>query len=216
MADFCDVCFKQIDVFNPCEHQKTSSQAKDVWRETPSIKSGNPALALIVSPVIGLIADWVFPVWSTPWLSAGLTLLLGAPLVALWIKQQSGTKFAQLVLPRNLLNMVFPPLAMKAHDFSGNRTDAIKKWTGVFLASLLLQLVVLTPGNAVALAKAVSSHISDTNGSDLAVICPSPSFTLINSEFTCEVETGVLALTVPARVTITPIINSVDVQVSLN
>jgi hypothetical protein len=77
-------------------------------------------------------------------------------------------------------------------------------WVGVVIASIALQLVIFSPGNASAVANGVSDRIESSTNQRLVVSCPTTLVISPSTRITCEIETGVLAITVPARVILNP------------
>ena len=219
MSEFCDVCFAKVDPFDLCEHMKNDSSAQTAW-DDPSATSPNAGsldLLVVLSPLAGIAADFLLPRWSNPLESLIWTLLFGGIPVVIWIaRSYSKTAVRGSAMFRNIPLFLVPPLAIRALAAPAKRVEYSLKWLAILVVSLFVQLAVVTPMNSTALENGIQDFIIDKTGSSLSVDCPSSALIPFGGTLTCEVETGILGITVPANIRVTPILNTISVDVSVN
>jgi hypothetical protein len=96
-----------------------------------------------------------------------------------------------------------------------NPKKATTAWFGALAISVSAQLLIFTPGNATYLEHQITKEIDDASGANLEVECPAMSLYLYVDKIECRIKTGLLGISVPARVKISPLVGSADIKVSL-
>ena len=208
MAEICTECFRRHDAFDSCPGNTSASDKPDTQ---PRSLSG---LLLGGLPLVGFLLDFLLPVpssllWAILLTVAG-SILGGVLWTSLFFRGQKSLRF----FLGNVPNFIYLPNMTKLY---GNKTSLTRfsGWIGLVLASVTLQLLVFTPGNATYIAGRVSQQIADSSGSQLEVSCPQLTIYTYNSTITCEIQTGLLAFTAPARVSIEPLLGVSEIEVSL-
>lgn len=203
MSEVCPNCFKKHDVFTSCDGKNSREYDSDFsLGDTTSSSSSSLLLGLV--PFVALIFDLILPLPNSLIASLIITplgMFLGSFLwVTLFYRGRKTLKFHA----RNALNYIYVPNMVKVFGVQSSVTKA-GPWVGVVIASIVLQLVIFSPGNASAVASGVSDRIESSTNQRLVVSCPTTLVISPSTRITCEIETGVLAITVPARVTLNPI-----------
>jgi hypothetical protein len=98
---------------------------------------------------------------------------------------------------------------------SNGRKNVTSAWLGFIAISTVIQVIVFTPGNGSFIEYSVSNKIEKESGVNLDVDCPGTQIYLYRDTIECRVKTGILGITVPARVTPSPIVGTFKVKVSL-
>ena len=214
MAEYCPNCFEPMDFLHTCDSSK-SAGAED-FGSFSTAKSKKASLVTIVglAPLAGLAVDLFAPVPSSI-IHSILATLIGSTIVGLiWVMTSyDGHKSGKFIL-RNLKNFAYTPNMLKVFS-AENPKKATTTWFGALAISIVLQLVIFTPGNASYLSHQVTKKIDDASGANLEVKCPSTKIYLYNEKIECRVKTGLLGITVPARATLSPLLGSAEIKVSL-
>lgn len=219
MSNFCSECFKEVDVFNPCVHQRTSSSNSNfdfkksddpfaVSKKQSAMVS--PDAALVLAPISGLLLDAIIPNWSSPLIAILLGLLAGSIFTFVWRQRVYKFKFNPIFYIKNFPAYVIPVIG------SEDKKRSSVLWGSGLLITVLLQVLIHTPGNANFLENSVRRYINDTANLGLNVECPNFGLVFPGQVITCEVGTGVFGITVPARVVTDPLTGAVTIKVSLN
>jgi len=114
----------------------------------------------------------------------------------------------------NLKNFLYTPNLLKVFGSDGSRKST-SYWLGVIALSTVLQVIIFTPGNGTYLAHQVTKKIDDASGANLKVECPKTKIYLYNETLECRVKTGILGISVPARISMSPLLGTSDIKVSL-
>jgi hypothetical protein len=88
-------------------------------------------------------------------------------------------------------------------------------WLGFVALSVVIQLFLFTPGNASFIENSISNKIDEKSGVSLEVECPGTRIFLYQDPIKCKVRTGILGITVPARVKLSPFLGTLTIKVSL-
>lgn len=166
------------------------------------------------APLAGILFDAVLPLPSSLFHSI-LISLLGSTVVGLvWtLFKHEGSKSLNFYV-RNFKNFLFTPNLLKLYNAEGARR-AKSLWAVAIVFSTALQIVLFTPGNSQYLSGRVSSQIDDASGANLDVKCPENLLYFYTDRIECRVKTGLLGISVPARITLSPFIGTADIKVSL-
>lgn len=220
MPEYCDVCFKQIDAFNPCDHASKSSvwdSGEDDYSSSSSKFFGFITLTMVaISPLLGVLFDFVVPRLSGNLESVIEITLCSALVTGIWIfGMNRGTNNPLAVLRRNLHFILLPPLALKQFAGSAESKKLMSTWVATFVATWLLTGFIWTPGDAVALETGVVREVKESSGASITVDCTDFLILTLDNDMTCELGTGILGITIPVHVYINPLTNSVTYDVSL-
>jgi hypothetical protein len=98
---------------------------------------------------------------------------------------------------------------------SNGKRNVTSTWLGFIALSTAIQVFVFTPGNASFIEYSISNKIEKESSVNLEVECPGTHIFLYRDTIECRVKTGILGITVPARVTPSPILGTFKVKVSL-
>jgi hypothetical protein len=115
---------------------------------------------------------------------------------------------------RNFKNFIYSPNMLKIFGSDGKK-NVTSKWLGFVALSAAIQVFVFTPGNASFIEYSINNKIEKESGVNLQVQCPGTQVFLYQDAIECRVKTGILGITVPARVTPSPILGTFTVKVSL-
>lgn len=178
-------------------------------------RSKFPLVSIVAAaPMMGILFDLVLPLPSSL-LHSVLVSILGSTVVGLvWVLfKYEGSKSFNFYL-KNLKNFIYTPNLLKLYSTEGSRRAA-SLWLGTIAISTALQIFFFTPGNANYLAGRVSHQIDEASGANLKVECPKNTFHFYTDRIECRVKTGLFGISVPARVTLSPILGTADIKVSL-
>jgi hypothetical protein len=103
---------------------------------------------------------------------------------------------------------------LKIFGSDGNK-KATSSWFGFIALSTAIQIFLFTPGNASFIENTVSNKIKKESGVKLAVECPGAQIYFYQDPIECRVKTGIFGISVPARVTISPVVGTFSIKVSL-
>ena len=196
-----------MDSDHVCGRKSRSSDSS--FSGFTNTRSRFPLLSIVAfAPLMGIIFDLVLPLPSSL-LHSILVSLLGSTVVGLvWVMfKYEGSKSLNFYL-KNLKNFVYTPNLLKLYSADGARR-ATSLWLVAIVFSTALQIFLLTPGNASYLAGRVSNQIDDASGANLDVEC------FYTERIECRVKTGLLGISVPARVSLSPFLGTTDIKVSL-
>jgi len=213
MSDFCPQCYESMDSDHVCGRKSRASDSS--FSDFTNTRSRFPLVSIVaVAPLMGILFDLVLPLPSSL-LHSILVSLLGSTVVGLvWVMfKYEGSKSLNFYL-RNLKNFIYTPNLLKLYSADGARR-ATSLWLVAVAFSTALQIFLLTPGNASYLAGRVSNQIDDASGANLDVECPQMNLYFYNERIECRVKTGLLGISVPARVSISPFLGTTDIKVSL-
>lgn len=210
MAEYCPMCFEKADFLHMCGESKSSSAFDE------DVKSDLQSLAMIVmgAPLMGVVLDFLLPLPSSLIVSVLVSLLGSAFVSFLWVAfKYEGNKTFRFFI-RNLKNFIYTPNMLKIFGSDG-RKNITSAWLGFIALSTIIQVIVFTPGNGSFIEYSVSNKIEKESGVNLDVDCPGTQIYLYRDTIECRVKTGILGITVPARVTPSPIVGTFKVKVSL-
>jgi hypothetical protein len=193
-----------------CGESKSSSAFEE------DVKSDLQSLAMIVmgAPLMGVVLDFLLPLPSSLIVSVLVSLLGSAFVSFLWVAfKYEGNKTFRFFI-RNLKNFIYTPNMLKIFGSNG-RKNVTSAWLGFIALSTIIQVIVFTPGNGSFIEYSVSNKIEKESGVNLDVDCPGTQIYLYRDTIECRVKTGILGITVPARVTPSPIVGTFKVKVSL-
>lgn len=193
-----------------CGESKSSSAFDE------DVKSDLQSLAMIVmgAPLMGVLLDFLLPLPSSLIVSVLVSLLGSAFVSFLWVAfKYEGNKTFRFFI-RNLKNFIYTPNMLKIFGSDG-RKNITSAWLGFIALSTVIQVFVFTPGNSSFIEYSVSNKIEKESGVNLEVDCPGTQIYLYRDTIECRVKTGILGITVPARVTPSPIVGTFKVKVSL-
>lgn len=204
------MCFEKADFLHMCGESKSSSAFDE------DVKSDLQSLAMIVmgAPLMGVVLDFLLPLPSSLIVSVLVSLLGSAFVSFLWVAfKYEGNKTFRFFI-RNLKNFIYTPNMLKIFSSNG-RKNVTSAWLGFIALSTIIQVIVFTPGNGSFIEYSVSNKIEKESGVNLDVDCPGTQIYLYRDTIECRVKTGILGITVPARVTPSPIVGTFKVKVSL-
>jgi len=213
MAEYCSNCFEKLDALHMCgssaSEGRSNSSGGDIWSTNQSLHN-----FVIAAPLIGVVLDLALPLPSSLIHSAIVSVLGSALAAAVWVgikyQGQKSLKFFAL----NLKNFLYTPNILKIFGSSGNK-KVTPTWLAVIAASTVLQVIIFTPGNAAYVSSQITKQIHQKSGATLKAECPKTRIYFYNENIECRVRTGLLGITVPARVSISPILGSSEIKVSL-
>ena len=212
MAEYCPLCFANADPSHYCG----DSSSSDSVEQNSSSTSGKYSLTSIVmaAPLMGIVLELFLPLPSSIVTSALVAVLGSAVMSFLWVafKFEGNKTFRFLI--RNLKNFIYTPNMLKIFGSDGNK-KATSTWFGFIALSTAIQIFLFTPGNASFIENTVSNKIKKESGVRLTVQCPGTQIYLYQDPIECRVRTGIFGITVPARVTISPVIGTFSIKVSL-
>lgn len=213
MTDFCPQCYESMDSDHVCGRKSRSSDSS--FSGFTNTRSRFPLVSIVAfAPLMGILFDLVLPLPSSL-LHSILVSLLGSTVVGLvWVMfKHEGSKSFNFYL-RNLKNFLYTPNLLKLYSADGAR-KATSLWLVAVALSTALQIFFFTPGNASFLAGRVSHQIDEASGANLDVDCPKNTLHFYTDRIECRVKTGLLGISVPARVTLSPLLGTADIKVSL-
>ena len=212
MASYCPRCFEEDDSFHTC----SDSGSLDSFGKDSAGTSSKYSLASVVmaAPLMGIVLELFLPLPSSLIASALVALLGSAFTSFLWVafKYDGHKSFRFFIL--NLKNFVYTPNMLKIFGSDGNK-KATSTWFGFIALSTAIQIFLFTPGNASFIENTVSNKIKKESSVKLAVECPGTKIYFYQEPIECRVKTGVFGITVPARVTISPVVGTFSIKVSL-
>jgi hypothetical protein len=210
VAEYCPSCFERADFLHICGE---SGSAGAFGGE---LTTGGHSLTSIViaAPLMGVLLDLFLPLPSSL-ITSALIALLGSAFVAfLWVAFKfDGNKTFRLFF-LNLKNFIYTPNMLKIFGSHGKK-NVTSTWLGVIALSTAIQAFVFTPGNASFIEYSINNKIKKESGVNLQVECPGTQLFFYRDTIECRVKTGILGITVPARVTPSPILGTFKVKVSL-
>ena len=212
MAEYCPLCFEKADFLHICGE---SSSAGAFGQDSLAI-SGKYSLPSIVmvAPLMGIVLDLFLPLPSSLLVSPLVSLLGSALMTFLWVAFNFGGNKTFRFFIRNLKNFIYSPNLLKIFG-SDKEKNATFTWLGFIALSTAIQVLLFTPGNASFFENSISNKIEKKSGINLEVECPGTQIYLYQHTIECRVKTKILGITVPARVTPSPIVGTFKVKVSL-
>lgn len=210
MAEYCPSCFQKADFLHICgESSSTGAFGQESTSGSHSLTS-----IVICAPLMGIGLDFLLPLPSSLIVSVLVSLLGSAFVSFLWVAfKYEGNKTFRFFI-RNLKNFIYTPNMLKIFGSDG-RKNITSAWLGFIALSTVIQVFVFTPGNSSFIEYSVSNKIEKESGVNLDVDCPGTQIYLYRDTIECRVKTGILGITVPARVTPSPIVGTFKVKVSL-
>jgi hypothetical protein len=202
-----------MDFLHTCGEGKSASA--DDHSEFSADNARFPLFIVVAAaPLAGILFDLLLPLPSSL-VHSILVSIFGSAFVAfLWVLfKHQGSRSPKFYLV-NLKNFVYTPNLLKMYG-GNNGKKVVAIWVSVIAASAAVQIFLFTPGNASYLARQVSSQIDNASGANLQVVCPSTRFFFYNEKIECRVKTGLLGISVPARVDISPFLGTAEIKVSL-
>ena len=212
MANYCPRCFEEDDAYHSC----IDSGSLDSFGQDSVGTSSKYSLTSIVmaAPLMGIALELFLPLPSSIVTSALVSVLGSAVMGFLWVAfKYDGNKTFRFFI-RNLKNFIYTPNMLKIFGSNGNK-KATSTWFGFIALSTAIQIFLFTPGNAAFIENTVSNKIKKESGVRLTVQCPGTQIYLYQDPIECRVRTGIFGITVPARVTISPVIGTFSIKVSL-
>ena len=213
MADYCSNCFDKLDALHICD-DATSKNIERSLNSKLSLDKSNAFTVVVIAPIAGVVLDLVAPIPSSFINSFILSIFGSAMLSIFWIgfvyRWQRSFRFFLV----NLRNFIFTPNLLKVMGANSSK-GSVFPWIGIVALSTLLQLLIFTPGNSAYLENQIENKINDATGVNFQAECPKFMFYSYTNRIECRVNTGLLGITVPARVKISPIVGTTNVKVSL-
>jgi len=213
VSEDCPLCYETFESDHICGRRNKSSDSG--FSGFTNARSRLPLVSIVAfAPLMGILLDLILPLPSSL-LHSVLVSILGSTVVGLvWVMfKYEGSKSFNFYL-KNLKNFAFTPNLLKLYSADGAR-KATSLWLAAIIFSSALQVVFFTPGNAYYLAGRVSNQIDDASGANLDVECPKNKFYFYTDRLECRVKTGLLGISVPARIALSPLIGTADIKVSL-
>ena len=190
------------------------SKSQYVFDEETTDEKYSLTSIVICAPLMGIGLDFLLPLPSSLIVSVLVSLLGSAFVSFLWVAfKYEGNKTFRFFI-RNLKNFIYTPNMLKIFGSNG-RKNVTSAWLGFIALSTIIQVIVFTPGNGSFIEYSVSNKIEKESGVNLDVDCPGTQIYLYRDTIECRVKTGILGITVPARVTPSPIVGTFKVKVSL-
>ena len=213
MTTSCPNCGEEIDVFHSCDTRDNNFDST-FGTKSKSRKKISLSTVVLLAPLLGIVLDLFSPLPSSM-VHSLLVSILGSMIIAIvWVSfTHDGPKSFKFYL-RNLKNFAFTPLILRIFTSSDSKRTTFS-WLGVVAASTIFQILLFTPGNSSYLERQVSKQIEKESGAELEVNCPTNMFYLYGENIECRVKTGILGITVPARVSISPILGTSEIKISL-
>ena len=212
MAEYCPSCFEKADFLHICGE---SSQPGAFGQDSSEISGKYPLSTIVmVAPLMGVVLDFFLPLPSSLIVSIVVALMGSALLSFLWVAfNYDGNKTFRFYF-RNLKNFIYTPNLLKIFSSNGKKS-ATPTWVGFVALSMVIQVFIFTPGNASFFEYGISNKIEKESGVNFEVECPGTQIYLYQDTIECRVKTRILGITVPARVTPSPIVGTFTVKVSL-
>ena len=212
MAEYCPRCLEEADFLHKCGPSSSSGSFSEDF-STPS-RQYSLASIVMAAPLLGVVLDLFLPLPSSIITSALVAVLGSAVMGFLWVAfKYDGNKTFSFFI-RNLKNFIYTPNMLKIFGSDGNK-KATSTWFGFIALSTAIQIFLFTPGNASFIENTVSNKIKKESGVSLTVQCPGTQIYLYQDPIECRVRTGIFGITVPARVTISPVVGTFSIKVSL-
>ena len=210
MAEYCPSCFQKADFLHICS-ESTSTGA---FGEESTSGGGSLTSIVVFAPLMGIGLDFLLPLPSSLIVSILVSLLGSAFVSFLWVafKFDGNKTFRFFAL--NLKNFIYTPNMLKIFGSDG-RKNITSAWFGFIALSTAIQVFLFTPGNSSFIEYSINNKIKKESGVNLQVECPGTQVFLYRDTIECRVKTGILGITVPARVTPSPILGTFTVKVSL-
>ena len=212
MAEYCPLCFEKAEFLHTCSDQNSS----ELFGDGSDEKSTSVSLASIVilAPLMGVVLDLFLPLPSSLLTSALISLLGSAILSFLWVSFKFDRSRSLRLFFRNIKNYLYTPNILKIYG-TGTERKVTSRWFGIVALSTVLQIFLFTPGNATFVEKTISYKIERESSVELEVECPGTQIYFYQDPIKCRVKTGLLWISVPARVTLSPIAGTFSIKVSL-
>ena len=212
MAEYCPLCFQKAEFLHKCS-DSPSSGSFDQEFSSPAKKYSLTSIVM-GAPLMGILLDLFLPLPSSLIASAVVAVLGSAVTSFLWVAfKHDGNKTFRFFI-RNLKNFLYTPNMLKIFGSYGNK-KATSTWFGFIALSTAIQIFLFTPGNASFIENTVSNKIKKESGIKLAVECPGAQIYFYQEPIECRVKTGIFGITVPARVTLSPVVGTFSIKVSL-
>jgi hypothetical protein len=212
VAEHCPRCFEELDFPHKCSASSSSGPFSQDF-STPS-KQYSLASIVMAAPLMGIVLDLFLPLPSSLIASALVAVLGSAVTSFLWVAfKHDGNKTFRFFI-RNLKNFLYTPNMLKIFGSDGNK-KATSTWFGFIALSTAIQIFLFTPGNASFIENTVSNKIKKESGIKLGVECPGTQIYFYQDPIECRVRTGIFGITVPARVTLSPVVGTFSIKVSL-
>jgi hypothetical protein len=212
VAEYCPLCFQKAEFLHKCS-DSPSSGSFDQEFSSPAKKYSLTSIVM-GAPLMGILLDLFLPLPSSLIASAVVAVLGSAVPSFLWVAfKHDGNKTFRFFI-RNLKNFLYTPNMLKIFGSYGNK-KATSTWFGFIALSTAIQIFLFTPGNASFIENTVSNKIKKESGIKLAVECPGAQIYFYQEPIECRVKTGIFGITVPARVTLSPVVGTFSIKVSL-
>lgn len=212
MSKYCPECFEKSDFLHKCNESSSTGFIGDDSSNTP--RKNLLTSTVIAAPIAGVALDFLLPLPSSVIVST-LVALLGSALTGfLWVVIKfDGYKSFRFFI-KNLKNFIYTPNMLKIFNPDPSKRAPFT-WLSFVALSVAIQVFLFTPGNASFIENSISKKIDEKSGFSLKVQCPGTQIFLYQDPIKCRVRTGVLGITVPARVKLSPIVGTITVKVSL-
>jgi hypothetical protein len=212
VAEYCPLCFQKAEFLHKCS-DSPSSGSFDQEFSSPAKKYSLTSIVM-GAPLMGILLDLFLPLPSSLIASAVVAVLGSAVMGFLWVAfKYEGNKTFRFFI-RNLKNFLYTPNMLKIFGSDGNK-KATSTWFGFIALSTAIQIFLFTPGNASFIENTVSNKIKKESGIKLGVECPGTQIYFYQDPIECRVRTGIFGITVPARVTLSPVVGTFSIKVSL-
>jgi hypothetical protein len=212
VAEYCPLCFEKAEFLHKCSDSPSSGSFGQEF-SSPAKKYSLTSIVM-GAPLMGIVLDLFLPLPSSLIASAVVAVLGSAVMSFLWVAfKYEGNKTFRFFI-RNLKNFIYTPNMLKIFGSDGNK-KATSTWLGFIALSTTMQIFLFTPGNASFIENTVSNKIKKESGVRLTVQCPGTQIYLYQDPIECRVRTGIFGITVPARVTLSPVVGTFSIKVSL-
>lgn len=190
------------------------SKSQYVFEEESSDSNFSLTSIVMGAPLMGIGLDFLLPLPSSLIVSVLVSLLGSAFVSFLWVAfKYDGNKTFRFFV-RNTKNFIYTPNMLKIFGSDG-RKNVTSAWFGFIALSTAIQVFLFTPGNSAFIEYSINNKIEKESGVNLQVECPGTRVFLYRDAIECRVKTGIFGITVPARVTPSPIVGTFTVKVSL-
>jgi hypothetical protein len=213
----CEDCGATINDFEECTHSVGSVRAAASMLTRPfTSKSGddrfddfdgdgnatNVVWPYLISPLSAIFIDYLFPVWSTWYVS--LLIVIASFMITNTVLNiaNSGATFGFKPFLMSLLRSINAPGTIALRSGPGQKSRNIAIWSGAVIAAVILVFSNVTTANANHLEKKLAAEGRQLTGKKFEISCPS-GFTsgLPGSEIVCSAKV-IFGLSVPVKVQI--------------
>jgi hypothetical protein len=210
VVDYCPLCFEKAEFLHRCGELRATEE----FEHARTLKLSNQRLMVMSAPLMGIALDFLLPLPSSLITSILLALIGSTSIGIIWmiINIERGRRF-RLIL-RNVTSVIYTPKLHRLSSANGKSRVTVF-WFGFLALSSAIQLFLFTPGNSSYFEYSINNKIERESDVDLRVECPGTQIYFYQDKIECRVNTGILGITVPARVSPSPLLGTFEVKVSL-